>query len=446
MNVPFTPMDATTPPHTAEPAAAPPSPSSLPCWRTAWQARGVRRRWLTRNLLVLTLVSLTQDAASELIYPLLPLFITGVLAAPPVVLGLVEGCAEAAAGVSKYVAGRWSDGRMRRPFVTTGYGMAALGKVIVAMSYVWPMVLVGRVVDRLGKGVRAAPRDALIAASVPREDIGRAYGFHRMGDTIGAVIGPLIALAALGVLNGDVRAALWWAVVPAVLSTLLTFLVVEKRRTTPEVPREEAAPSDHALPVIAKSPLPQEFWRVCVVLVVIAVVNFPDALLLLRVSELGFTTTQVVLAYVVYNLVYTLGSYPAGAWSDRLPRPLVYGVGLLAFGVAYAGLAAVGHSGWVFVLLAVYGLFPAFTDGVGKAWISHLVNDEHRGRAQGVFQSLTNGAVFVAGLWAGLTWTLGPGGGVVPLAVSGVAGLAAALALVLTRHRLDPRPAATPVA
>jgi MFS family permease len=402
----------------------------------------VRRAWLTRNLVVLTLVSLTQDAASELLYPLLPLFVTGVLAAPPVVLGLVEGSAEAAAGISKYVAGRWSDGRARRPFVTAGYGLAALGKVLVAAAFAWPLVLVGRVVDRLGKGVRSAPRDALIAASVPREDFGRAYGFHRTGDTLGAVIGPLIALAGLALLDGDVRAVMWWAVVPAVLSTLLTFLVVEKRRDRPAAPETEAPIADSvALPeprrtVVPRSPLPPAFWRVTIILVGIAVVNFPDALLLLRVSELGFTTTQVVLAYVVYNLVYTLGSYPAGAWSDRLPRPLVYGVGLLAFAAAYAGLGLVGHSGWVFVLLAVYGVFPAFTDGVGKAWISGLVTDEHRGRAQGVFQSLSNGAVFVAGLWAGLTWTLGPGSGVVPLLVSGVLGLVAGLVLVIGRHRV----------
>ncbi len=401
----------------------------------------MRRPWLTRNLLLLTLVSLTQDAASELLYPLLPLLITGVLAAPPVVLGVVEGCAEAAAGISKYVAGRWSDGRARKPFVTTGYAMAALGKVIVAASFVWPMVLVGRVVDRLGKGVRSAPRDALIAASVPREDYGRAFGFHRTGDTLGAVIGPLIALAGLAALDGNLRAVLWWAVVPAVLSTLLTFFVVENRRR----PDRSVDLTEEQPPITARvprSPLPPEFWRVTVVLVAIAVVNFPDALLLLRISDLGFTTTQVVLAYVLYNLVYTLGSYPAGALSDRLPRPLVYGVGLLAFAAAYAGLALIGHSGWAFVLMGFYGLFPAFTDGVGKAWISTLVTDEHRGRAQGVFQSLSNGAVFLAGLWAGLSWTLGPGGGVVPLLVSGTLAAIAGAILVVGRHRVTGIPVA----
>jgi MFS family permease len=392
----------------------------------------VRRDWLTRNLVVLTLVSLTQDAASELLYPLLPLLVTGVLAAPPVVLGVVEGCAEAAAGISKYVAGRWSDEGSRRPFITAGYGLAAVGKVLVAASFAWPMVLVGRVVDRLGKGVRAAPRDALIAASVPREHYGRAFGFHRAGDTIGAVVGPLIALLGLAALDGDVRAVLWWAVVPALLSTLLTLFVVERRRA----PAPVDGPGARIAVAIPRTPLPPAFWRVTVVLVGIAVVNFPDALLLLRVSELGFGTAQVVLAYVVYNLVYALGSYPAGAWSDRLPRPFVYGVGLVAFAAAYAGLGLVGHSGWVFALMGLYGLFPAFTDGVGKAWISSLVSDEHRGRAQGVFQSLSNGAVFVAGLWAGLTWTLGPGGGVVPLLVSGVLGLVAGLVLVVGRHRV----------
>ena len=394
-----------------------------------------RRTWLTRNLVILTLVSLTQDAASELLYPLLPLFVTGVLAAPPVVLGVIEGVAEATAGITKYVAGRWSDTRGRKPFVAAGYGLAAVGKAIVAAALGWPMVLAGRVVDRFGKGVRSAPRDALIAASVPPDAYGRAFGFHRAGDSLGAVIGPLLGLAALAATGGDVRAAMWWAVVPAVLSVLLVLLVRERRRppATPPAPRP---PRER---LISRSPLPRSFWRVTALLVAIAVVNFPDALLLLRVMDLGFSTTEVVLAYVAFNLVYTLGAYPAGALADRWPPAVVYAVGLLAFAVGYLGLGMVDGGPAVFVLIAVYGLFPAFTDGVGKAWVSSLVPDEHRGRAQGVFQALNNGAVFAAGLWAGLLWTAGDGAGTLPLTISGLAALVGMVVLVVMRHRIAGR-------
>ena len=398
-----------------------------------------RPGWLSRNLVVLTLVSLTQDAASELVYPLLPLFLTGVLAAPPVVVGVVEGAAEAAAGVTKYVAGRWSDRRGRKPFVLVGYGLAAVGKAVVASALVWPTVLLGRVVDRFGKGVRSAPRDALIADSVPREAYGRAFGFHRAGDSLGAVIGPLLGLAALTALGGDLRATLWVAVIPAVLSTLLVLLVREKRRrpSAPAAPPSTPA-TDPTMPT-HRSPLPQQFWAITWVLVLIAVVNVPDALLLLRLSDLGLSTTQVVAAYVLFNLVYAAASYPAGALADRVPRAVVYAVGLTAFAVGYLGLGLVSTAGpAVFVLVAVYGLFPALTDGVGKAWISATVGDDRRGRAQGVFQSLGNGAVFLAGLWGGLLWTVGPGAGVVPLVIAGSTAVVAAVVLLLLRHRLEP--------
>lgn len=389
---------------------------------------GPKQRWLTRNLMVLTLVSLFQDAASELLYPLLPLLITGVLAAPPVVLGVIEGVADATAGLARYVAGRWSDRSGRKGFIGVGYGLAAVGKVLVAAATTWPLVLMGRVVDRLGKGVRSAPRDALIAASVPPEALGRAFGFHRAGDSLGAVIGPLLGLWALSVMQGDLHAALWWAVVPAVLSALLVLLV---REPAPAAKPEPPAPPRTA--VVGRSPLPKRFWLVTGVLVVIALVNFSDTLLLLRVSQLGFTTTEVVLAYVLFNTVYTLGSYPAGALTDRLPRPYVYAIGLVAFAVAYLGLGLVSGGPAVFLLMAIYGLFPAFTDGVGKAWVSSLVPAQHRGRAQGVFQALSSGAVLVAGLWAGLLWNAGAGTGTLPLLVSGVGGLVAALALVTLR-------------
>lgn len=394
------------------------------------------RGWLTRNLVVLTLVSLMQDAASELLYPLMPLLITGVLAAPPVVLGVIEGVAEATAGLTRYLTGRWSDLRGRKAFIGWGYGLAALGKVLVAAATSWPLVLGGRVVDRLGKGVRSAPRDALIAASVPQDSLGRAFGFHRAGDSLGAVIGPLLGLWALTVMQGDLHAALWWAVVPAVVSALLVGFVRETG--TPDALPAASALGPRAS-VGVRSPLPRRFWQVTGVLVVIALVNFSDTLLLLRVSELGFTTTEVVLAYVLFNTVYTLASYPAGALTDRWPRPYVYAVGLLAFAVGYLGLGLATGGPLVFVLVAAYGLFPAFTDGVGKAWISSLVPTHQRGRAQGVFQALTSGAVLGAGLWAGLAWDAGPGGGVLPLVLAGIGGLLAALALVLGRVALTQR-------
>ncbi len=383
-----------------------------------------RRPWLSRTLIVLTVVSLTQDLASELLYPLLPLFLTGVLAAPPVVLGLVEGLAEATAGVTKYIAGRWSDRRRRRPFVAAGYGLAAAGKAVVAAATMWPVVLVGRVLDRFGKGVRSAPRDALIAASVPPAARGRAFGFHRMGDSLGAVFGPLLGLAALALMHHHLRSAMWWAVVPAALSALLVVFVREPVRQVAAALR----PADG---VAATSVLPAAYWRVVAVLVVIAVVNFSDALLLLRLIDLGFSTTQVVGVYVVFNAVYTLGSYPAGVLADRWRPASVYAVGLAAFGTAYLGLSRV-HGGWpVVVLFAVYGLFPALTDGVGKAWISRLVPGEHLGRGQGIFQGGLSLAVLLAGLWAGLAWSAGTGNGVVPLTIAGLTGLVASAGLAM---------------
>ena len=404
-----------------------------------------RPSWLSRTLVVLTLVSLTQDAASELLYPLLPLLLTGVLAAPPVVLGVVEGLAEVTAGVSRYVAGRWSDRAGRRVFIGAGYGLAAVGKVVVAAAGAWPVVLVGRVVDRLGKGVRGAPRDALIAASVPSEALGRAFGFHRAGDTLGAVVGPLLGLVALAVTD-DLRVALWWAVGPAVLSALLVLLVPAHPPAPPTPVRSLAPGTGKQTPGSrsrrqrtdrgGRSPLPPRFWRVAAALAGFALVNFPDTLVLLRVSELGLTTTQVVLAYVLFNAVYTLASYPAGRLTDDLPRPVVYGVGLVAFAVAYTGLGLVHGGAGVWLLVAVYGLFPAFTDGVGKAWVSRIVPDAVRGRAQGVFQGLTGGAVLVAGVWAGLLWDAGPGRGVVPLVVSGAIGGVCALGM-LASGRMD---------
>lgn len=384
------------------------------------------RPWLTRNLVVLSVVSLTQDAASELMYPLMPLFVAGVLAAPAVVLGVVEGAADLAAGVTKYLAGRASDRVGRRAFISTGYGLAALGKMVVASAVVWPMVLFGRVVDRIGKGIRSAPRDAMITVATDPADYAKALGFHRSADTLGAVIGPLIALAGLAALDNDVRAVMWWAVVPAVLSVGFTFLV----REPPRMPATHDGVAERDL---VDLPLPRSFWATSTPLILIAVTNIPDTLMLLRLSELGASTIGVVLAYIAFNAVYTLAAYPAGLLTSRLRPQWVYAIGLSAFGMTYIALGRFDHAGpAAFVAVALYGLFPALTDGIGKAMVAGSTPKHSHGKAQGVYQSLSGGAVLVAGTWAGLAWTSGAGGGSTPFTVAGIAALAGAA--VMTRQ------------
>jgi MFS family permease len=366
---------------------------------------------LTRNVRVLSAVSFLQDTASELLYPLLPIYLTTVLGAPPAVVGAIEGVAEGAASMTKLAVGPLGDRYAKRPLIATGYGMAALGKVIVAAAGAWPGVLTGRVVDRLGKGIRGAPRDALLVEGVESGSRGRVFGFHRAMDTLGAVVGPLIGLAGYELLDHRIAPLLYVAIIPAVLSVLLIFLVREKPRTGPRPPRQ---------PIFSGfRDLPKRFWRVSAVVVGFGLINFPDALLLLRLNEIGFGVAEVILAYVTYNLVYALASFPAGALADRLPHSVVFGVGLLFFAVAYVGLGLTTDPVLAWMLIGVYGIFTACTDGVGKAWVSSLVGSERQTTAQGVFQGGSGLAILVAGVWAGLLWGAD---GRLPLLISGVVG------------------------
>ena len=380
--------------------------------------------WLTRNVRVLSAVSFLQDAASELLYPLLPIYLTVVLGAPPAVVGAIEGAAEGAASITKLAVGPLGDRYAKRPLIATGYGLAALGKVIVAVAGAWPGVLAGRVVDRFGKGIRGAPRDALLVEGIESGERGRVFGFHRTMDTLGAVVGPLLGLAGYELLDHQIAPLLYIAIVPAVLSVLLILLVREKPRTGPRPPRQ---------PIFSGfRDLPRRFWRVTAVVVGFGLVNFPDALLLLRLNEIGFGVVEVILAYVTYNLVYALGSYPAGLLADRLPRSVVFGIGLVFFAIGYLGLGLTTDRLTAWLLLGSYGLFAACTDGVGKAWISSMVGTERQATAQGVFQGFSGVAILIAGVWAGLFWGAD---GRLPLLVSGAVGACFA-ALLLGRWAL----------
>src|SRR5919204_3656710 len=265
------------------------------------------RRRLPENVRALSWVSFANDCASELAYPIVPLFLTTTLGAPVAALGLIEGLAEGIAVGLRGIAGRLSDraGERRRPWIVAGYAVSAAARPVIAPATHWGIVLGGRLADRLGKAGRTAPRDALIRDSTPPELIGAAFGYHRALDTAGAVVGPLAAVVLLAA-GLSFRSVLWVAVVPGFLALLLLRAVREAPRAASE-------------PIVAgeAGPLPRSFWIVVAIWVVFSLGNSSDVFLLLRAKELGLGTTMVVLAYAAYNVVYSGLSWPLGAFSDK---------------------------------------------------------------------------------------------------------------------------------
>jgi MFS family permease len=376
---------------------------------------------IPRNVRVLSAVSFFQDAASEMLYPVMPLFITGVLGAPPSVLGLIEGVAEGTASIGKAVSGRLADRFKRRPLIAIGYGLSSLAKPVIGLAQGWGLVLGARFFDRVGKGVRTSPRDALIAADTPPELRGAAFGFHRAADTAGAVVGPLIGLALYEALDHNLRPLFFVAFVPAAISVALIFFVREHAPPAPRPLEEPRGPGRKALP--------RRYWRVVAPLALFGLFNFSDAFIILRAQDLGLGFVSIVLAYVLYNVAYAGLSYPAGSFSDRVPRRLVFAAGLAVFAVAYVGLGLARSGAWVWLLLPLYGAYTALTDGVAKAWVADLLPERALGTGLGYFQALTGGCALVAGIWAGLAWG---GDGATPLVISGCVAAIVAGALVLT--------------
>ncbi len=362
---------------------------------------------LSRNVYVVSAVSFLQDTASEILYPVLPAFVVGVLGAPPAALGVIEGLADGVASGVKLGAGRLADRSRRRPLIASGYTLSAIGKLLLLLAVTWPLVLVARCTDRVGKGLRGPPRDALITDETTPADRGRAFGFHRAADTAGAVVGPLLGLAVYEAVGRELRPMFAVALVPAFGSAALVLAIRE---------HPHQRPAHHG--AAAARDLPAPFWRVLGLLGLFALVNFPDTMLLLRAGDLGLGVPGVVGAYVLYNLVYAGLSYPAGRLSDRVPRPRLVAAGLAVFSLVYLGFGLTTSPAWVWALLPAYGVYTALTDGVGRAWIADLAPPGARGTALGVHAAVNGVGLVVAGLWAGLTWN---GTGHVPFLVSGVA-------------------------
>ncbi len=358
-----------------------------------------RVRRIPENVRAVSVVSLVNDVASELAYPVVPLFLTTVLGAPVAAIGLIEGVAEGAAVGLGAFSGWVSDrsGGRRVPWITAGYSFSAIARALIAAATHWGLVLVGRLVDRVGKAVRTAPRDALIRDSSSAELVGASFGFHRALDTIGATIGPLVAVALLAA-GTSLRAVLALSVVPGLLAVLLVRRVHEAPRRSPAVSERRPEPR-----------LRPGFWLVVVASAVFALGNSSNAFLLLRASNLGLSTTLVILAYALYNAVYAGLAWPLGSLSDRIPRAAVLGGGIAVYALVYVGLALASGTWAIWPLFALYGVYVAATDGVGKAWVADHVEGPLAGTAYGIYGAAVGGALLIASVLAGVLWTeVGP--------------------------------------
>jgi MFS family permease len=381
-----------------------------------------------RTLVLCALTSLCTDISSEMVYPLLPVFLTVTLGARPGTLGLIEGVAESLAQLLRVFAGAWSDrlGR-RKPLAAAGYAGSALGKVLlyVATSAGW--VFAARVVDRFGKGIRSAPRDAMIAEAVPPEIRGKAFGFHRAMDSLGAVIGIAVAYVVLGHAADGIRAVLLISLVPATLGIAAMMAVRESPARSPVVRREPFRP--------------REAWRALsrrlkVYLVIVAVFtlgNSSNQFLMLRASRLGFDERQVVLLYLLMTVVYTLTSFPAGWLSDRVGRKGLLVAGFAVHGLVYLGFALVRGApdglgaAAMAGLFGVYGLHVGLTDGVEKALLTDLAPADLKASVLGLNATIIGLGLLPASAVAGALWDVA--GPAAPFYLGAALGLAAAAAL-----------------
>jgi MFS family permease len=355
------------------------------------------RSRLGRNVLALAAVSFLTDVSSEMTYPLLPVFLTAVLGASATSIGVIEGAAESVAALLKLVSGWLSDRAARRkPLVLAGYGIASAIRPLIGLAQSAAQVLAIRVTDRVGKGIRTSPRDALIADSVDPSIRGRAFGFHRSADHAGAVVGPLIAFALLRWSTVDLRHVFLWTAVPGALAVLaLLFGVRETARATP-------AAKTGGLDF--RAALGRRFWAFLGVLFLFTLGNSTDAFLLLRAADLGVSTALVPILWALLHVVKSLSSTPGGALSDRIGRKPLLVAGWLVYAAVYLALGQARQQWHAWALFAVYGLYFGLTEGVEKAFVADLVPADRRGAAFGWYNLALGLGALPASLIFGALW------------------------------------------
>ncbi len=355
---------------------------------------------ITRTIWILSLVSLFTDIASEMLYPVIPVYLKS-LNYSVLLIGVLEGFAEVVSGLSKGYFGNLSDKLGRRaPFVRLGYAMSALSKPLMAMFTNPAWIFTSRSMDRLGKGVRTAARDAMLSDETTPEHKGKVFGFHRSFDTLGAVIGPLAALVYLYFFPGDYVTLFYITFIPGIVSISFTFLIKDKStavRATPTRPRFRDF-------IAFWKDSPDAYKRLVKGLLLFALINSSDMFLILRVKAAGLSDTAAIGVYIFYNLVYAAFSYPLGRLGDRIGLKKIFVSGLVVFALIYLGMAVTSNL-YVFMLLFfVYGIYTAATDGISKAWISNTVSKKETGTAIGTYTGFQSICSFFASSLAGLIW------------------------------------------
>ena len=355
---------------------------------------------ITRVVWILSIVSMFADMASEMLYPIIPVYLQ-TIGFSVFLIGLLEGIAEATSGLSKGYFGNWSDSIGRRmPFVRWGYFLSALSKPMMVIFQFPIWIFASRTTDRLGKGIRTASRDALLSAEANPETKAQVFSFHRGWDTLGAVFGPLLALVFLYFYPGKIIMLFYFAVIPGMVAVIITYLIKEKSFLPKQ---QKTLPGFFSFFKYWKVATP-EYRKLLIGLVLFALFNSSDMLLLLKVKEATGSENTTLMVYIFYNLIYAFASYPMGFLADRINMKNTFLFGLLLFAATYYGMAKAESVTTYYLIFGIYGIYMAATEGISKAWLSNLIRKEDMGTGIGLYVSLQSISLMIASATAGLIW------------------------------------------
>lgn len=387
-------------------------------------------RSISRQVVILGFISLFTDFASEMLYPVMPIFLASYLGASMAVIGIIEGIAEVTAGLLKGFFGALSDKTGKRSlFVLIGYGLSGIVKPLPGIIPHIGTVISARVIDRIGKGIRTAPRDALLGANSNPENSGAVFGFHRSMDTLGAVAGPLTAILLLYFYPGNYTLIFILAVIPSIMAIMFALRVKDAGGIKEVKQKYSVKEFWHTAP--------RDYKILLTLFTLFSLANSSDVFLILKSRDIAKTDTIAILGYVFYNIIYAVSSYPIGILADKLGKKKIFIIGLYIFSIVYFGFALNESFHFMWLLFTLYGIYASSTEGVSKAWISDLVENKYRGTAIGLFTGLTSLSVMLGSVLAGVLWD--KFGAQVPFLISSfLSAIIATILLLYSKIKREP--------